>query len=203
MKRWSMGLALFFVVTLMMAQTPLPSIFAGGSGGGGNIPAGSCTGGTAGCIELGQGTAPSGLGTNSIQIIGPTGVTSYQQVLASTAGSSGCDLVTVVSTTVTHSFGPCSVPIASGTAAMGTGAITSATCATVVTVSATGVATTDTITASFNGDPTAVTGYIPSTSGMLTIIPYPTANNVNFKVCNNTSGSVTPGAITLNWRVAR
>jgi hypothetical protein len=38
---------------------------------------------------------------------------------------------------------------------------------------------------------------------MLTIIAYPTANNVNFKVCNNTSGSVTPGAITLNWRVTR
>jgi hypothetical protein len=38
---------------------------------------------------------------------------------------------------------------------------------------------------------------------MLTIISYPTANNVNFKVCNNTSASVTPGAITLNWRVVR
>jgi hypothetical protein len=48
-------------------------------------------------------------------------------------------------------------------------------------VSATGVATTDTITTGFNGDPTAVTGYIPSTSGMLAIIAYPTANNVNFR----------------------
>jgi hypothetical protein len=70
-------------------------------------------------------------------------------------------------------------------------------------VSATGVATTDTLTTGFNGDPTAVTGYIPSTSGMLSIIAYPTANNVNFKVCNNTASSITPGAITLNWRVVR
>jgi hypothetical protein len=93
--------------------------------------------------------------------------------------------------------------VASGTAVMGTSAIASGACATVVTVSATGVATTDVITASFNGDPTAVTGYIPATTGMLTIIPYPTANNVNFKTCNNTSSSVTPGAITLNWRVVR
>ncbi len=93
--------------------------------------------------------------------------------------------------------------IAAGTSALGTGAITSATCATVVTTSAPNTATTDVVLASFNGDPTAVTGYIPATAGMLTIVSYPTSGNVNFKVCNNTSGSITPGAITLNWRVVR
>lgn len=93
--------------------------------------------------------------------------------------------------------------IASGTAALGTGAISSATCATVVTVAAANVATTDVIMDSFNGDPTAVTGYAPVTTGMLTIIEYPTSGNVNFKVCNQTSASITPGAITLNWRVVR
>lgn len=93
--------------------------------------------------------------------------------------------------------------VASGTAGLGTGAISSATCAAVVTVAATGTLTTDVVSASFNGDPTAVTGYIPSTGGMLTIISYPTANNVNFKVCNNTTNSITPGAITLNWLVTR
>jgi len=93
--------------------------------------------------------------------------------------------------------------IANGTAALGTGAITSGTCATVVTSSATGVATTDNIIADFNADPTATTGYSPTSNGMLTIIKYPTANNVNFKVCNNTASSITPGAITLNWRVVR
>lgn len=93
--------------------------------------------------------------------------------------------------------------IASGTSALGTSAISSAACATAVTTAATGTATTDALMASFNGDPTAVTGYVPLTAGMLTIIAYPTANNVNFKVCNNTSSSITPGAITLNWRVVR
>jgi hypothetical protein len=73
----------------------------------------------------------------------------------------------------------------------------------VVTATATGTATTDVVTASFNGDPTAVTGYIPVTTGALTIFSYPTANNINFKVCNLTSASITPGAITLNWRVVR
>ena len=93
--------------------------------------------------------------------------------------------------------------VASGTAALGTSAIGSGVCASVVTVTATGTLTTDVVTASFNGDPTAVTGYIPATTGMLAIIPYPTTNTANFKVCNNTSASITPGALTLNWRVAR
>jgi hypothetical protein len=93
--------------------------------------------------------------------------------------------------------------IASGTSALGTSAISSATCASVVTTSAPNTATTDVVTASFNGDPTAVTGYIPATAGMLTIISYPTSGNVNFKVCNNSNASITPGAITLNWRVVR
>lgn len=93
--------------------------------------------------------------------------------------------------------------IFSGTMALATAAISSATCATVVTTSAPGVLTTDVVLASFNGDPTAVTGYVPLTAGMLTIVLYPTANNINAKVCNNTSGSITPGAVTLNIRANR
>ena len=91
----------------------------------------------------------------------------------------------------------------SGTFTMATSAITSGTCATVVTVSAPGVLTTDTVTASFNGDPTGITGFVPSASGVLTEYVYPTANNVNIKECNFTSGSITPAAHTFNWRVAR
>jgi hypothetical protein len=93
--------------------------------------------------------------------------------------------------------------IASGATAMGTTLIASAACASAVSVAATGVLTTDVIEVSFNGDPTGVTGYVPATMGMLTIIPYPTAGYVNFKVCNNTGSSITPGGITLNWRVTR
>jgi hypothetical protein len=96
-----------------------------------------------------------------------------------------------------------SATLVNGTAALGVSAIASGACAAVVTVSATGVATTDDILADFNADPTSTTGYSPSANGMLTIIKYPAANNVNFKVCNNTGASITPGAITLNWRVMR
>lgn len=93
--------------------------------------------------------------------------------------------------------------IASGTSALGTSAISSGACATVVTTTATGTATTDVIQWVFNADPTSTTGYAASANGGLHIIAYPTANNVNFKVCNDTASSITPGAVTLNWRVPR
>lgn len=102
------------------------------------------------------------------------------------------------------SLTPITYTIASGAEALATSAITSEACSTADTaISATGVATTDTIQWTFNGDPTAVTGYAPVTAGGLSIFVYPTANAVNFKVCNPTASSITPGAVTLNWRVVR
>lgn len=96
-----------------------------------------------------------------------------------------------------------STKIASGTLALGTSSIASTACATVVTSSATGVATTDPIIWAPNADITGVTGYTPATAGSLIIYIYPTANNVNAKVCNPTSSSITPGAVTLNYLVVR
>lgn len=103
----------------------------------------------------------------------------------------------------TSTNGICTVTIASGTSSLGTSAIASATCATVVTTTATGAASTDAISWNTNGSIKAITGYIPSTSGGLTINGYPTTNSVNWDVCNWTSASITPGAVTLNWRVVR
>ena len=91
--------------------------------------------------------------------------------------------------------------IASGTSAMGTGAITSGTCASAVTTTATGATTSDNLVFDATVDPTGVTGYAPSASGSLYIQKYLTSGNVNFKVCNNTSGTITPSALTLQWRV--
>jgi hypothetical protein len=101
------------------------------------------------------------------------------------------------------SAGAVDTVIATGTATLGTSAISSGTCTTVVTVAGSVIATTDVMDWGFNGDPTGVTGYAPSSNGMLTIIAYPTSGNINFKVCNNTAYSITPGAITLNWKVRR
>jgi hypothetical protein len=128
-----------------------------------------------------------------------TGGTSFGALATTTPGTG----VATASANTLSAAGGLTTTIASGTSALGTSAISSAACATVVTTAATNTATTDVVLASFNGDPTGVTGYVPATTGMLTIIPYPTSGNVNFKVCNNTSGSITPGAITLNWRVLR
>ena len=98
--------------------------------------------------------------------------------------------------------------IASGATALATTAITSATCQTVTagsvnSAAATGVVGTDAITFTPNASIKAVTGYTPGTSGGLTITAYPTAGYVNFDVCNWASTSITPGAVTLNWKVTR
>lgn len=150
-------------------------------------------------------TTSTGTG-NAVFSVGPTftgTITAAAATFSGTVNYTGAFQVSGNGMTFPASAATLTQTIASGATAMGTGAISSATCATVVTATATNTATTDVVTASFNGDPTAVTGYVPLTTGMLTIIAYPTANNANFKVCNNTGTAITPGAITINWRVVR
>ncbi len=92
--------------------------------------------------------------------------------------------------------------IASGTLALGTGVINSGACASAVTASATGTTTSSVVQWSFASDPSAVNGYGGSTTGaVLNVYAYPTSNTANIKVCNNTSGSITPAAISVNWSV--
>jgi uncharacterized membrane protein len=167
--------------------------------------------------------SPTATGTTSTSVIDwgfsadPTGVTGYAPLVAGMltivaypttdhANFKVCNMTTSSITpgaiTLNWSVNPSTI-VASGASAMGTSAIASATCATVVTTGASGTLTTDTVSWGFNGDPTAVTGYVPLVAGMLSIVWYPTADNVNFKVCNNTASSITPGAITLNWKVSR
>ena len=162
----------------------------------GNLVSGGAAG-TPSSITLTNGTGLpiSGL-TNSTSAALGLGSVELGHASDTTIARSGAGVVTVEGVTVTRT-------IASGTAALGTAAISSGACATAVSATATGTATTDTIGWGFNGDPTSTTGYQASANGMLTIIAYPTSGNVNFKVCNNTAASVTPGAFTLNWKVFR
>lgn len=77
-------------------------------------------------------------------------------------------------------------------------------CATPTTVSAPGLTTADVINVVANADISGVSGFGPGTNGGLYVQPYPTAGNVNFKVCNNTGSPLAPGsAITVNWNVLR
>lgn len=87
--------------------------------------------------------------------------------------------------------------IASGTAVMTTAGIGTGACGSTVTVAATGVATTDIIDVTRNAAATIGNG------GGLTLNAWPTAGNVNFNYCNSAAGTITPTAMTVNWKVIR
>lgn len=97
---------------------------------------------------------------------------------------------------------------ASGQISLATSAIGSGACQTVTPGSVNSVAVTSLTTAAIygwnpSGSIKAVTGYTPGTSGGLSIVSYVTAGNINWDVCNWESGTVTPGAVTLNWYVLK
>jgi hypothetical protein len=151
---------------------------------------------SAGTLNLGAtpalGTPASGTLTSCTGLPVSTGIsglgTGVATALAANTGSAGAP----------------SILVRFGTATLGTTAIASGASATLVTVAATGVATTDVIDWGFGVDPNGATGYNgASTTGCLVITAYPTAGNVNFLVSNPTLASITPGALTLNWKVTR
>jgi hypothetical protein len=92
--------------------------------------------------------------------------------------------------------------IGSGAKALTTGSLAANTCFAADTVSVSGVLTTDRISWLPNADISAAVGY--GKDGTLRIYAYPTANTVNFKVCNSDpTNAVTVPALTLNWSVPR
>ena len=93
--------------------------------------------------------------------------------------------------------------ICSGSFALATTAIASGAKSSLITQTCTGLLTSDNIQIDFASDPSAVTGYAPSASGTLTIIKFPTANTINVYQYNDTSASITPGAINVNYRAVR
>lgn len=93
-------------------------------------------------------------------------------------------------------IGGCS-GIASATTTVGTSAIAANTCNTVTTVTMTGVATTTAFAFTPNADVSGTTGW--GSTGGLTIDAWPTANTLNYKTCNQTNASITPGgSVTFN-----
>ena len=98
---------------------------------------------------------------------------------------------------------PLGMSLDSGQQALPTTQISGNSCGLVTTVAAPGVTTSDVISVGFSTDPTGLTGYGPSATDGLAIYAYPTANEVNFKVCNLTSSAISPAALTVNWRVTR
>ncbi len=157
------------------------------SGTGGAGGAGNDSGGAGGNIALvtGAGGAKSGSGTAGV---------SGAATLA-LAGGTAYNIPQTIATGTTAS---------SSTGSLNSlGAITSTSCAT-LTISASGVASTDVISFTPNAAWGAVTGFTPATTGGLAITAYPTTNNVNFQVCNWSTGSLTVASgAEVNWRVER
>jgi len=117
------------------------------------------------------------------------------------ASSSAFGVVKVDGTTITASGGVISATggsgIANTTATVGTTAVAANTCTSATTVTMTGVATTSVFIFTPNADVSAVTGW--GANGGLTVVAWPTANTLNYKVCNQTASSITPGAsVTFN-----
>jgi hypothetical protein len=167
------------------------------SGAGGNMTLNVDTLGAVPVVQSDGLTNPSGsdIAANQLYALWYDGTVFRLPAVVGGTGSGG-------TTGPPGPVGP-SPTVAGGAAALGLSPIASGECAPVVTAAATGALTTDNIIADFNADPTNTAGYTPNPNGMLTIVKYLTAGAVNFKVCNNTGSAVTPGAVTLQWRVVR
>lgn len=112
------------------------------------------------------------------------------------AATTGARIVTIADPLSPTTVG-LPLTIGKGTASMTTAGITTGACGTTVTVGATGVLTTDTISFARNAAATIGNG------GGLTLNAWPTAGNVNFNYCNSAAGTITPTAMTINWTVVR
>ena len=86
---------------------------------------------------------------------------------------------------------------ANTTFTVGTTAISANSCTSASTVTMTGVAATSVFMISPSTDVSGTTGW--GSTGGLVIDAWPTTNTLNYKVCNQTGGSITPGAsVTFN-----
>jgi hypothetical protein len=90
--------------------------------------------------------------------------------------------------------------VADATTTVGTAAISANTCTSATTVAMTGVTTAMTFTFTPTADLSAVTGW-GAGGATLFLDAWPSANALNYKVCNNSSASITPGSSTT-WNVS-
>ncbi len=157
--------------------------------------------GTQVCDAAGNWITNGGTTFSSISLTGSSSGTTIVQTAATGGGTD------VLPAAVNS---PARIPqvIFAGAIALTTNSISSGACQTVTagsvnSVAATNVATTDIIDWTPQVSLQSVSGYQVSTSGALSIDTYPTAGYINVNVCNWTSASITPGALTLNVKVIR
>lgn len=162
-------------------------------GGKCNLSIGSSSSTTGGLIPLTMSGGPYDFFRVNVAFTGGTNPTlTFNRTGTAARSSSGASNATIT--------------IASGSAALATGSISNGVCASAVTAAATGAIATDSLPADFSADPSGTTGYNPAAGAQaLTIYKWVSTgpSQVNFKVCNFTAAPITPGAVTLNWRVVR
>lgn len=133
---------------------------------------------------------------------GSIGVNLCYTTTCFTIGTSNFVLPNGQSISNTGNYSQITIDVASsGTTpvALGTTAIAAGACAPVITASAIGlINVNDVVSWTFSGAPDPA-----YTTGGLRVVTYVVANSANFVVCNSTAASVTPGATSINWRVAR
>lgn len=116
------------------------------------------------------------------------------------ASSSLFGLVKCDGTTITCTSGVISATGGSGianiTITLPTSSIAANSCTSPATATMTGITTTSTFATAFATNPNSVTGW--GSTGGLAFTAWPTANTLNWSVCNPTSSSITPGSMTLN-----
>lgn len=179
------------------------NLFAGsggatsGLGGAVNIAGGAAQGGNndGGDVQLSPGAKAGSGKVGRVLIVGSAGTGNLSQSdQAAVYYDTTADKLEL--SLNAGSFFPIPQVVASGTSTMTSGALGSGSCNTAVTTTATGTATTDTIVWSYASAPAAA-------DGKLNLSPYPTANNVNFLVCNASGASQTATGLVVNWRVIR
>lgn len=91
--------------------------------------------------------------------------------------------------------------VASGTVTLPATTVAAGTCTAPQLSPAPGAQGTDVVVTSFQGDPTTVAGYAPSTAGTLILRPYVESANLAVKRCNYTPAPIVTAALTLNWKI--
>ncbi len=125
--------------------------------------------------------------TGSVRVFESLGSGKWQELLNNISGSAAA------------------IRIFSGSQALNTASVAAGACETDITVTATGVVSTDTVIMTPNLSWMAVTGYgVGNATDQLKVQAIPSTDTITIKVCNQTGNStITPGAATVNLSVIR
>jgi len=150
---------------------------------------------TSGQLKV-AGVTFTGVQGNTNKIAAASGTFTTNNVRVTDASGNAIDGGVAISSLCQSNGTNCPATIANVQVVLPTATLTANTCSAPATVTMTGVTTTSTFTSAFASNPTAVTGY--GSSGGLSISLWPTANTLNWSLCNPTGSSITPGAMTIN-----